>query len=78
MPKRSHHLDVAWYLPGGKRPFVYSTVATSKLLALLCEQTDGHTAEEILPLINYDEDAKKIMREYIKRGFGNHPLNLRY
>lgn len=63
MPKIKH-LDVAWYLPGRKRPFTYSTVTSSQLLGLLCEQTSGHTAEELLPLINYDEDAKKIMQEY--------------
>lgn len=72
------HLDVGWYLPGHKCPFTYSTVATSQLLAILCEQTSCHTAEEILPLINYDEDAEKIMQEYIKRGFGQYPLNIKY
>ncbi len=76
MPKIKH-LDVAWYLPGRKHPFTYSTVATSQLLALLCEQTSRHTAEEILPLINYDEDAKNIMREYIKRGYGRYLLNIK-
>lgn len=72
------HLDVEWFFPGRKRPFAYSTVATSNLLAILCEQTISHTAEEILPLIHYDEDAKKIMQEYIKRGFGKYPLNIQY
>lgn len=76
MRKRSK-LDVEWYLPGHKRPFTYSTVATSDLIVLLCEETVSHTPSEILPLIHYDADAKRIINEYIKRGFESYPLNIK-
>lgn len=74
---KRNKLDVEWYLPSHKRPFAYSTAATSDLIALLCEKTASHTPSEIIPLIHYDAYAKRIINEYIKRGFGSYPLNIK-
>lgn len=77
MPKKVKHLDVAWYLPKRKRPFMYSTKATSDLLVELSKMTKNHTPIEILPLIIYDIDARKIMKAYIDKGYGNESLNIK-
>lgn len=77
MPKKSKHLDVAWYLPKRKRPFTYSTKAASDLLVELSKMTKNHTPIEILPLINYDIEAREIMQVYIDKGYGNAPLNIK-
>lgn len=68
--------DVAWYLPRRKRPFMYTTKATLDLIVLLSEQTVNKTPLEILPLITYDIDAKRLMQAYIEKGYGDLKLNL--
>lgn len=77
--------SVAWHLPTKKdptamqkKPFAYSTTATSQGIALLAEQTECKTPNEILPLIAYDQDAIAIMQAYIDRGFGDTTLNIVY
>lgn len=77
MPKKSKHLDVGWYLPKRKRPFTYSTRATFDLLVELSKMTKNHTPIEILPLITYDIEARKIMQAYIDKGYGNESLNIK-
>ena len=77
MKRKSKHLDVAWYLPGRKRPFAYTTKGTSDLVVCLAEQTERRTPREILPLIAYDRDAKALMQAYIEKGFGDLTLNIR-
>lgn len=81
---RQKHLDVEWHLPQRKdhskyqkRPFAYSTVATSDMLAMIAEETEHQTPNEILPLITYDDDAKRIMQGYIDKGYGDVSLNIR-
>lgn len=61
--------DVQWYLPHHKRPFAYSSVATKDLIEAFGE--DGLTIQQIHDSINYDVDAKKIMKHYIDNGYKN-------
>lgn len=48
--------DVEWYLPNSKRPFAYSTKATSDLIAVLYEQYQD--LRVVYNQINYDDEAK--------------------
>lgn len=64
--------DVAWYLPNAKKnskPIGYSTVATSDLIVLLYEMYGD--LRKVYENLHYDEDAKKIVSEYLKRGIYN-------
>ena len=56
---------------------MYTTTATSGLIVALAEQTEQRTPKEILPLINYDQEAKALMQAYIEKGFGDYSLNIR-
>lgn len=62
--------DVSWCLPDKKRPFAYSTKATSDLIVVLAES--NQTTKDVYNAINYDEDAKKILKEFIDSGYGNY------
>ena len=77
MKRKTTKLDVAWFLPKRKQPFMYTTTATSGLIVALAEQTERRTPKEILPLINYDQEAKALMQAYIEKGFGDYSLNIR-
>lgn len=59
--------DVAWYVAGRKTPIAYSTTATKDLLEYLFEQYKD--LEVVYKNINYDEDAKRIVKLLIDRGF---------
>ena len=61
--------DVSWTVPNKKRPIGYSTKATSDLIVLLSQ--DGSTIQEVYDKINFDVDGKKVLQEYIRRGYGN-------
>ncbi len=61
--------DVAWRLPNRKRPFAYSTVATNDLIVVLAEEHS--TIKDVYDNINYDADARRILAEYIKAGYGD-------
>lgn len=63
--------DVEWYLPGKKNPIAYSTVATSDLIEALSEQYPNATISQLMPAINYDVDAKKVVQQYIDAGYGD-------
>lgn len=65
--------DIAWYVNGKKRPIAYSTVATSDLITVLAQ--DGLTVLESYNFINYDKEAKDILKLYIDNGYGNKVLN---
>ena len=68
--------SVAWYLPDAKknsRPIAYSTVATSDLIVALYNQYGD--LRKVYENIHYDEDAKKVVSEYLKRGF--YEINIR-
>lgn len=63
--------DVEWALPNKKTPIAYSTVATSDLIEALCEQYPNATISQLMPAIKYDEDAKKVVQQYINAGYGD-------
>lgn len=74
--RKNRCADVAWYLPKRKRPFMYTTRSASDLIALLSKQTVNKTPLEILPLIEYDIEAKKVLEAYIEKGYGDLKLSL--
>lgn len=55
--------DIKWYLPNTKRPFAYSTKATSDLIAVLYEQYKD--LRIVYEQINYDAEAKAIVKKFI-------------
>lgn len=62
-------LGVEWYLPNEKRKFAESTVATSDLITILSEEY--LTTLDVYHAINYDDDAKGIVKHFIENGYGN-------
>ena len=68
-PKGWYSSDVRWYIPNRKRPIAYSTVATSGLIVMLSKE--GLTIQEVYDKILFDKEAKMVLNEYIKRGYGN-------
>lgn len=61
--------DVYWYVPKYKKPIAYSTVATKNLVDALAE--DYETIIDVYNAINYDAEAKAILKKYIDLGYGN-------
>lgn len=68
MSKRMSSGDVAWHLPGKRRPFATTTTATSDLVALLA--STGATAQQARDQIRYDPDAARVLDYYIAHGYG--------
>lgn len=67
MRTRQKAQDVSWFLfDKDRKPFAYSTVAIKDLIKVLNEQY-GDT-REIYKAINYDEQAKKIIKAYVDKG----------
>lgn len=65
--------DASWRKPKSKinsKPIAYSTVATNDLIVILSQMYD--TIEDIYKAINYDQEAKEIMKKYIDLGYGNY------
>ncbi|MFE6967084.1 hypothetical protein ACFVAJ_18370 [Agromyces sp. NPDC057679] len=65
--------DVHWTLPGKKRPFAYSTRATSDLVSVLAG--DGHTVDSAAQAVNYDPEAKAILHTMSGAGYGGTVLS---
>lgn len=65
---RAMSSDVQWHLPNKKRPFAYSTKATSDLIVTLAQTFE--TIQNVYDNIIYDYEAKSILRVYIERGYG--------
>lgn len=61
--------DVQWTLPHQKRPFMGGTVATSDLIEIL--STDNKTVLDVYNSINYDDEAKEILKKFIDAGYMN-------
>lgn len=62
-------LGVRWYLPNEKRKFAESTVATNDLITVLSEEY--LTILDVYHAINYDDEAKEIIKYFIENGYGN-------
>lgn len=63
--------DVEWHIPNKKTPIAYSTVGASDLIEALCEQYPNATISQLMPALNYDEEAKKVIQQYINAGYGD-------
>lgn len=61
--------DVNWYFPDKKRPFAKSTISTSELITVLSEKY--LTTKDVYYAINYDNEAKEIVKKFIDNGYGN-------
>lgn len=61
--------DVEWTIKGKKKPIAYSTVAVSNLIGILSEEYE--TINDVYAAINYDQDAKEILKKYIDLGYGS-------
>ena len=66
---RKSNGDVEWRIPKRKTPIAYSTRATSDLIVVLSQ--DCETITDVYNAINYDEEAKEVLKKYIERGYGN-------
>ena len=63
--------DVAYILPGKKRPIAYSTRAASDLIGALAQDMTNATIQEVHDAINYDIEAKNVLKIYIEKGYGS-------
>lgn len=62
--------DVNWYLPNTNKAFAYSTKSTSDLIVVLSETNT--TTIDVYNAINYDNEAKDILKHFIDKGYGNY------
>lgn len=72
--RKNKNQSVEWTLPNKKRPFAYSTKATSDLIAILYEQYKD--LRVVYNEINYDDEAKNIVKHFIDNGF--YQVNISY
>ena len=64
--------DVTWTLPGkAKNPIAYSTRATSDLIEVLSDEFPSATISQMKGMVGYDQDAKKVLQQYIDAGYGD-------
>ena len=76
MVKKIQNNSVEWYdlkLIGTNKkskPIAFSTIATSDLIVTLSHEKK--TILDIYNAINYDDDAKSIMKKYIDLGYGDY------
>jgi predicted metal-dependent RNase len=61
--------DVMYTVPNKKKPIAYSTVATQDLIVILAQ--DYETISDVYNAINYDQDAKDVLKKYIDLGYGD-------
>lgn len=66
-------LGVDWFLPGKKRRFATSTQATSLLIVLA--SGEGRTVTQARQWINYDDEARDILRAFEDAGYGDTRLD---
>lgn len=67
--KISRSLGVDWFLPGKKRRFATSTQATSLLIVLAAGE--DRTVTQAREWINYDDEARDILRAFEDAGYGD-------
>lgn len=70
MSRRAQSLGVDWFLPGRKRRFATTTVASSDLIVLLA--SEGRTWAEIVDGILFDDEAKAVAQRFVSEGYGDH------
>ena len=62
--------DVYWYAPESKTVVAYSTKAASDLIEAMADDNPTMTISEMYGAVNYDAEAKKVLKAYIDSGFG--------
>jgi hypothetical protein len=65
---KKRKLDVAWYMPGKKMAFTYTTLSTASLIKSLSEIHDS--IKDVYENTHYDLDAKFILKYLINEGYG--------
>lgn len=63
--------DITWYAPHQKSPIAYSTVAVRDLIGAMVDDNQTATVRELQAKIKYDQDAKKVLQQYIDAGYGD-------
>ena len=63
--------DIVWTAPDRKNPIAYSTVASMEMIELLCDEYPTATVKELIKKVNYDQETKKVLHQYIAFGFGD-------
>ena len=63
--------NVRWYIPKKKNPVAYSTTSTKHLIDILSHEDKTRTIQDVYDLINYDVEAKEILKIYIDKGYGS-------
>lgn len=63
--------DVYWYAPESKTVVAYSTKAASDLIEAMADDNPTMTISEMYGAVNYDAEAKKVLKAYIDSGFGD-------
>ena len=63
--------DVIWFALNSDVIIAYSTVAASNLIEVLAQDSPTMTISELHDTINYDLEAKKVLKAYIKYGYGD-------
>ena len=64
--------DVQWTLPNDvKHPIAYSAKATSDLIEALSDENPTATISELKGLVTYDQEAKRVLQQYIDSGYGD-------
>lgn len=62
--------DIHWHVKNRKTPIAYSTLATSDYITILARE--HNTIQDMYNNIVNCEESKKVLNEYIKRGYANH------
>lgn len=63
--------DITWYAPHQKSPIAYSTIAVRDFIGAMVDDNPTATVRELQAKINYDQDAKKVLQQYIDAGYGD-------
>jgi len=66
-PKEYYSSDVLWFIPNHRKPIAYSTKSCSDLIIMMSQ--NNKTIKDIFEQINYDMEAKNVLKQYIKYGF---------
>ena len=61
--------DVLYYIPKKKKPIAYSSQSTNDLIVILSRL--NNTIQDVYDAINYDDEAKNVIKKFIDLGYGN-------
>lgn len=69
MSKKRPKGDVAYILPGKKRPAAYSPLIVSN--EIVCFARDGLTVRQVYDALIYSPDGRAVLQKYIDAGYGD-------